>query len=142
VTDLTRRQIDSYRVDALVGEGGMGAVYRAYDLNLARSVAINVMHFHLARLGLSGGKCSRLGRVELNHYTCFQGESPAFGDTRVLSSIIRPRSALVSWHQKNGGTCVHSERGFEKPTQALNRVYIMGVSSIMDIIHFQSDCPL
>ena len=67
MTDLTGRQIDSYRVDALLGEGGMGTVYRAYDLNLARSVALNVMHGHLARLGQSGGKCSRLGRVELNH---------------------------------------------------------------------------
>jgi len=38
-----------YRVDALLGDGGMGAVYRAYDLNLDRAVALKLMHAHFAR---------------------------------------------------------------------------------------------
>jgi serine/threonine protein kinase len=37
MNDLIGRQIDTYRIDALLGEGGMGAVYRAYDLNLKRT---------------------------------------------------------------------------------------------------------
>jgi formylglycine-generating enzyme required for sulfatase activity len=32
-----------YRVDALVGQGGMGAVYRAFDIRLRRAVAIKVL---------------------------------------------------------------------------------------------------
>ena len=38
-----------YRLDALLGDGGMGTVYRAADLNLERQVAIKVMHSHFAR---------------------------------------------------------------------------------------------
>ncbi|MEZ4515899.1 MAG: protein kinase [Chloroflexota bacterium] len=38
-----------YRLDALLGDGGMGTVYRSYDLNLERSLAIKLMHSHYAR---------------------------------------------------------------------------------------------
>jgi GAF domain-containing protein/predicted Ser/Thr protein kinase len=36
-----------YRVDALIGQGGMGAVFRAWDLRLERPVAIKVVRAHL-----------------------------------------------------------------------------------------------
>ncbi len=38
-----------YRLEALLGDGGMGTVYRASDLNLERQVAIKLMHSHFAR---------------------------------------------------------------------------------------------
>lgn len=43
-TELLGKQLDFYRIDSLIGGGGMGTVYKGIDLNLARPVAIKVMH--------------------------------------------------------------------------------------------------
>lgn len=48
MADLLGKQISNFRIDLLLGEGGMGAVYRATDVNLARPVALKVMHRQLA----------------------------------------------------------------------------------------------
>lgn len=42
------RIIDHYRIETMLGQGGMAAVYQATDLQLEREVAIKVMHPHLA----------------------------------------------------------------------------------------------
>ncbi|VAW41997.1 Serine/threonine protein kinase, partial [hydrothermal vent metagenome] len=42
--NLIGKQIDQYQIEALLGEGGMGAVYLAQDVNLARPVALKIMH--------------------------------------------------------------------------------------------------
>ena len=44
MTDLVGQNIAHYRLDTLIGDGGMGSVYKAYDQNLERYVAIKVMH--------------------------------------------------------------------------------------------------
>jgi serine/threonine protein kinase len=49
MTSLIGRVIDNYRLESLLGDGGMGTVYRAYDANLERWVAIKLMHPHYAR---------------------------------------------------------------------------------------------
>src|SRR5687768_4210706 len=49
MTDLVGQVIAHYRLDALLGDGGMGTVYRAADLNLERTVAVKLMHAHFAR---------------------------------------------------------------------------------------------
>lgn len=48
MNNLAGTKIDHYEIQAPLGQGGMGAVYRAYDLNLARPVALKVMHAQLA----------------------------------------------------------------------------------------------
>lgn len=49
MSELIGRVIDQYRLEAMLGDGGMGTVYRAYDLNLERPVALKIMHPHYAR---------------------------------------------------------------------------------------------
>ena len=49
MTDLIGRQIDNYRIEERIGDGGMGTVYRALDVVLGRQVALKVMHAHFAR---------------------------------------------------------------------------------------------
>ena len=39
---------ERYEIDTLLGQGGMSAVYRAYDPNLRRKVAIKLIHSHLS----------------------------------------------------------------------------------------------
>jgi eukaryotic-like serine/threonine-protein kinase len=42
-------QIQNYKIEEMLGEGGMGTVYRATDTMLKRAVAIKVFHEHLLR---------------------------------------------------------------------------------------------
>jgi len=46
---LIGQTLGHYRIAALLGEGGMGAVFKAYDATLQRDVAIKVLHPHIAR---------------------------------------------------------------------------------------------
>ena len=46
--ELRDQTLEHYRLEDLIGQGGMGSVYRAVDLNLARPVAVKVMHEDLS----------------------------------------------------------------------------------------------
>ena len=47
--NLIGQILNRYKIISLLGEGGMGAVYKAHDLTLQRDVAIKIMHAHYAR---------------------------------------------------------------------------------------------
>ena len=46
---LLGKTLGNYRIDRLLGVGGIGSVYHAYDITLQREVAIKLVHHHLAR---------------------------------------------------------------------------------------------
>ncbi len=46
---LIGQTLDSYKILGVLGEGGMGAVLKGYDVTLQRDVAIKVMHAHIAK---------------------------------------------------------------------------------------------
>ena len=51
-TRLIGTQIAHYRIDAVLGTGGMGTVYRGYDLKLERPVALKSMRRGRSQRGL------------------------------------------------------------------------------------------
>ena len=50
MSDLVGQVIANYRLDDWIGDGGMGSVFKAYDLNLERVTALKLMHRHYAQL--------------------------------------------------------------------------------------------
>ena len=48
MSDLVGQTLGNYRIEALLGSGGMGEVYRGVHLHLNRPAAIKVMHANLA----------------------------------------------------------------------------------------------
>lgn len=46
---LIGRSLNRYQITALLGEGGMGAVYKGHDVTLQRDVAVKIMHPQFAR---------------------------------------------------------------------------------------------
>ncbi|HVI04388.1 MAG TPA: serine/threonine-protein kinase, partial [Enhygromyxa sp.] len=63
---------DRYRVDALLGQGGMGAVFRGRHLGLARDVAIKVLRPELGRSDASSKRFDREAHSvsRLDHPNC------------------------------------------------------------------------
>jgi serine/threonine-protein kinase len=52
------QQLGKYRIDALLGQGAMGVVYKAFDTEIHREVAIKILHTHL----LAGAMGEELAR--------------------------------------------------------------------------------
>ena len=76
-------RLGPYEVAALVGEGGMGQVYRATDTNLKRAVAIKVLPVAFAG---DGGRLARFQR-----------------EAEVLARLDHPNIAQIHGLEKSDG---------------------------------------
>ncbi|MBK8260938.1 MAG: serine/threonine protein kinase [Nannocystis sp.] len=63
-----------YRIDALIGEGGMGAVYRGFHLHLRRDFAVKVLHPDVTRDPEIARRFEREAQsaARLDHVNCIQ----------------------------------------------------------------------
>lgn len=87
---------DRYRVDALLGVGGMGAVFRGHHLGLKRDVAIKVLHPDLTRDRELSARFDREAHSasRLDHPNCLQvtdfGSTPA-GNKFMVMQLLEGR---------------------------------------------------
>ncbi len=97
-TELIGKQIGVYRIDSLLGAGGMGEVYRARDTKLGRDVAIKVLPGDFA------SDPERLSR--------FQREA------RVLASLNHPHIGAIHGFEESSGIAALVLELVEGPTLA------------------------
>ena len=77
-------RLGPYEISTLIGAGGMGEVYAATDVNLARQVAIKVLPDAVA------ADADRLARFER--------------EARTLASLNHPNIAVIYGIERTGGT--------------------------------------
>lgn len=106
---LVGRQVLHYRVDAPLGRGGMGVVYRATDVRLGRAVALKFLH--PGRIGDEDARAALLGEARaaaaLDHpHLCTihdVGETEdgllfiamAYYEGRTLKTVLKAEGALA-----------------------------------------------
>src|SRR4026209_784356 len=83
MSSIIGSQLGSYRIIALLGKGGMGEVYRASDLKLARSVAVKLLPEHFAQ------DPERIGRFER--------------EARMLAALSHSNIASIHGLEESGG---------------------------------------
>jgi len=71
-----------YRLDALLGEGGMGAVWRAEHLRIHRQVAVKVLHPEISHSPLEVERFRREAQIAVRLSSPYVVEVLDFGQTR------------------------------------------------------------
>jgi len=94
-----------YRIEALLGEGGMGAVYHATQLSLRRPVALKLLLPHLTRDPLARARFEREARVasRLRHGNAVEIYDFSDGDPPYIAmELLHGRSLRAVLEQPGG----------------------------------------
>jgi serine/threonine protein kinase len=129
--DLVGRQLDEYRVDALLGRGGMARIYRGFDTRNKRHVAIKVIDTrfqtdptYLARFEREARAIAQLdhpGVVKLYHY----GEA----DGRLYMAM-----QLIEGENLHALLAAHRNQRKRLPPKDMRRI-VRDVCAALDYIH-------
>ncbi len=108
--DFIGKTIDNYKFVSVLGKGGMGIVYKAYDIKLERYVAIKLLNAHLFQREESIARFEREAKnhAKLSHsnivtvygfieYSNFLGIVMEFVEGESLEQIIERMKVLHSW---------------------------------------------
>ena len=108
---MTGKQIANYRIEEKIGEGGMGVVYRAIDIDLDRPVAIKVLSANLSgdQSLLERFRAEAKAQAHLNHaniaslYTLLNvdghiGIVMEYLEGETLDQILQ-RRGLIPWEE-------------------------------------------
>ena len=101
--DMTGQSLGGYRLDALLGAGGMGEVYRSHDAKLGRDVAIKVLPAaftsHPDRLARFAREARMLGALNHPNICAIYGFEHADGVRFLVLELVE------------GATLAHTARG-------------------------------
>jgi serine/threonine-protein kinase len=126
MTDLTGRLLGRYRLESLLGRGGMAEVWRAADTKLARTVAVKVIHASVAQDPQFAERFLREARVvaSLEH----PGILPVydFGEEDGIPFLVMPHLP--------GGTLRDRLRGAPAPV-GLAAGWIRQLADALDAAH-------
>ena len=126
MTDLTGRTLGRYRLETLLGRGGMADVWRATDTKLARTVAVKVIHATYAQDPQFAERFLREARVvaSLEHPNILPVYD--FGDEGGIPFLVMPHLA--------GGTLRDRLHGSPSPL-AVAAAWIRQLADALDAAH-------
>ncbi len=124
--DLTGKQLGPYRVVAPLGEGGMAAVYRAYQPGMDRFVAIKILPRHLASdptfVGRFGQEAKLIAKLQHPHILPVFDFGQAEGYTYIVMPLVE------------AGTLTMTLQGQPLPLDRI-RIIVSQIGDALDYAH-------
>jgi eukaryotic-like serine/threonine-protein kinase len=121
-----------YKIEAILGQGGMGAVYRARHILLGDRVAIKVLRQHLCndpeyrRRFLREGRAARIFKHS-NAVTVYDLHTTSDGMIYMVQEYIEGLTLRAEFESRGKFTPVESIALLEPVANALNAAHAMGV---------------